>query len=301
MIRRDFISFTPKEIPTGIINLIRKAVNPEKIICFGIRSTRIESWSSFLPTSETQTSVTYDLLILTRADEKRTRHELLDRLDNVTMPGIVVNSLVHNINTVNEVLMNGSPFFETMFHNGLLFYEDQSVSPIPLSNQAKFNDLCLPADKIWRKCFALAEQFLKGASHLSSKASHRIAAFMLHQAVEHTCIALIRAIIGYRPSTHNLRRLIAITENFTPLASSAFPRNTPEEKNLFLILARAYVDARYKEDYHVDPFIIHTIIRRVSEFQGSAESLYRDRILSIQTTTCPISHQENDFNEKHQA
>jgi hypothetical protein len=101
---------------------------------------------------------------------------------------------------------------------------------------------------------------------------------MLHQAIEQTCNALVRVITGYRLATHNLSRLLAMTENFCTLSDQVFPRNTPEEKELFKIVARAYSDVRYKPGFQVSDQQTLTIIERVSGLQRGAERLYSERL-----------------------
>jgi HEPN domain-containing protein len=101
---------------------------------------------------------------------------------------------------------------------------------------------------------------------------------MLHQAVEHTCGALIRIFTGYRPNTHNLTRLLMMVESFTRHLHAVFPCMTREEKEIYAILQRGYLDARYKEDYTVPPAILQLLIERVGQLQTIAAGLYNEKL-----------------------
>lgn len=98
---------------------------------------------------------------------------------------------------------------------------------------------------------------------------------MLHEAVQHTCMALLRAVIGYRSTTHNISRLLALIENLSKVPSLIFPYITKEEKKLFLLLRHAYSDARYKEEYAVPAEKVAILIERVKQLMDVAEQLYQ--------------------------
>jgi HEPN domain-containing protein len=132
----------------------------------------------------------------------------------------------------------------------------------------------------WSRWYGLGQYFLKGAADSLTYGRPDLTLFMLHQAVEHTCIALIRVFTGYRPNTHNLSRLLAIIENFSAMLMAIFPCITKEEKELFKILQKAYSDSRYKEEYNISLDKVTLLTDRVRELQIIAESLYTDRIAS---------------------
>jgi HEPN domain-containing protein len=261
------------ELPGDLLSALLSVIQPEKVLCFGIRSENREAWSCFIPGPEIQALTIYDLLILTRSCEKRSKHELLDMIERLKSPGWKVNALIHNIYTVNEALAAGNTFFAAIYKKGLLVY-DQVTTPLvePVERELMKDT---PKEDLWRRFFGLAQQFLKGASDFSSRGWNGLAAFMLHQSLEHTCIALIRVVAGYRPITHNLGRLITMTENFAPFSAPVFPRNTKEEVDLFHLLATAYSDVRYKDNHNVSAAQVNILIERVSIFQRQAETLLR--------------------------
>ena len=88
--------------------------------------------------------------------------------------------------------------------------------------------------------------------------------------------------MGYKPSTHNLKRLFSIMENFTSECIRIFQRSTNEEKELFDALCRAYSEVRYKEEYEISAQIVSALIGRVKLFLTLAEKLYLGKIRELE-------------------
>jgi hypothetical protein len=74
---------------------------------------------------------------------------------------------------------------------------------------------------------------------------------------------------GYKPKTHNLDKLKRYAKRFSEELDTVFPDNTPEEKHLFDLLKRGYVDARYKEHYEItaEELNLALLIERVGKLQ----------------------------------
>ena len=105
-------------------------------------------------------------------------------------------------------------------------------------------------------------------------------------------MALLRVYTGYRSTTHNLTRLLALIENFSFVPSTIFPCITEEETALFNTLNRAYSDARYKEDYSISTEIANLLKKRVHQLLVVAENLYSKKITNFQNnrpTTFPLT------------
>lgn len=260
-----------------IIAAIVTAARPEKIICYGTRTKVSEAWGCFLTAEAVQTFIACDLLIITRKDEKKNCHEILERIDYCRTPFITVSTLVHSITAVNDAIIGGNVFFNTLYKTGVVLYDGNEiplVGPVGKSNEP---DQVSKIVTRWNKWFSQGQQFLKGATYFSSAGWHDLSLFLLHQAVEHTSIALIGLYTGYRTATHNLSRLLALTRNFSPHSPPVFPKNTREEMDLFNTLARAYSDARYKEGFKVRVETVAVLIERVTAFHSQAEKLFTDK------------------------
>ncbi len=278
------------------VSRIVRAVKPEMIICYGLRKTHIHFWSCFFSSRQQRTCMTYDLLIVTREGDKRPAYHILDSIDRCLKDlEEKVNVLVHNVSAVNEAVSAGNLFFTKACREGVILYERcEKALVCRLDQLSKGNAFTRSADIAG---FEMAKQFRNGALHFSSQSCNKIALFMLHQAMEHTCNFLVRFMIGYRPSTHNLSRLLAMMENFSPVCSAIFPANTPEEKDLFDILARAYSDVRYREGFDVAGWKVLVLIDRVTFFQRYAQKIYESNLGGIANGSCPKTSYFDDMNQ----
>jgi len=238
---------------------------PEKIICYGIRTISSERWSSFLNGSKSNPSVSLDLLIILQEKDKRKRESVSDIVENFSNESIRLITIVHSIEAVNTNLEEGNPFFTTLYSNGVLVYDSNRA---PLSTPSSdVNNFFTESNQ--RK-FDLARMFYETACDCTTEGRNDVAVFMFHQAVELTCIAMLRTCLGYKPTTHSIKKLFMLIENVTQEIEQIFPRSTNEEAELFNILQRAYSDVRYKESYSVSSDKVFTILERVHEFQVMA-------------------------------
>jgi HEPN domain-containing protein len=258
------------------VSQIASAIAPDKIICYGTRTWLTHSWSIADPVLHSTMNTDYDLLIITNPGAKRKEHEILDIVSQHSSPDTRIIAIAHSLCAVNEAIEQGRPFFVNLRKYGILVYDS---SNIPLASPSRCNDSEHLADvKVqWDRHFGLAERFLEGASYYITSGCAALAAFMLHQATEHTCIALIKACLGYRPTTHNLSRLLALTENISEYPSYVFPQVSQEEIDLFNTLARAYSDVRYTETFKVSIEKAETLRQRVKELQEITVRLYKEK------------------------
>lgn len=259
------------------VSAIAAAIDPEKIICYGTRTWLTNTWSIVDPVLNSAMNTDYDLLIITKPGIKRREHEILDIVDKHGTPGIRLIVIVHSLCAVNEALEQGKPFFVNLYKNGMLVYDSSGIplaTPPPVTKAEHSADI----QTKWDQHFGLAKKFLEGASYYIISDSASLAVFMLHQATEHTCIALIKTCIGYRPSTHNLNRLLALTENFSEYPSYVFPQVSQEEIDLFNTLARAYSDVRYTDTFKASIETAEILRQRVKELQEIAVTLYKEKV-----------------------
>jgi HEPN domain-containing protein len=285
----EYLSKPQQERLTALIQQIVRAVQPEKVICFGIRVSQYQEWGCFLDNGGYKDNVypSFDLLLISPTEEKRAEHEISQIAEQKCQSPLAISCITHKIHAVNDALTFGNPFFCSLYHKGILLYDAGSV---PLSDPGNPEEAALKkyiAEAYWSRWYGLAQQFLKGAADSLPYGRPALTVFMLHQAVEHTCIALIRVFTGYRPNTHNLFRLLTIIENFSAMLMCVFPCITKEEKELFKILQKAYSDSRYKDVYDISADKVAVLTERVKELQAIAESLYMERIASYSESQQP--------------
>jgi HEPN domain-containing protein len=274
------LAINQQEQLAQLIQGIDCAIQPEKIICYGSRITIMQDWGCFLDHGEYKESIhpTFDLLIIIKDEEKRAEHEIIQIAEQQCKPPVSLTCIAHKLNAVNDALSVGSHFFSFLFQKGVLI-QDTGQATLHSPHESFTGWFAKnKAESYWSRWYGLAQRFSSLAAHAVSSGWPDQAVFLLHQAVEHTCIALIRVFTGYRSNTHNLSRLLALSENFSLLPSSIFPRITKEETELFNLLLRGYSDTRYKYVYTTTMETVAILIDRVKELQAVAESLYKERI-----------------------
>ena len=77
------------------------------------------------------------------------------------------------------------------------------------------------------------------------------AAFSLHQTAERYFHAALLVFTDYKPKTHDLADLAGQAALLHPELAGALPREEGEDKRLFRLLKKAYIEARYSKSYHV--------------------------------------------------
>lgn len=92
-----------------------------------------------------------------------------------------------------------------------------------------------------------ANEFLEFFEIAFKKDYFQKAAFELHQATERYYTTILLVFTDYRPKDHNLETL-GIKAEMCDKTFAVFPQDTDEEKRLFDLLKKAYIDARYKMD-----------------------------------------------------
>ena len=276
---------------TGIV----KDVSPEKIICFGSRTTIAQNWSCFLAGDcyRENISTAYDLLVVTNTDEKRGDDEIIQIIEQLAESlGCRVNIILHKLLSVNEALEKGRRFFTTLYHRGVLLYNGNGLPLTNPTEELSLDTVKSRIEKSWNKEFIIAQRFYNTATYCLSNGWCELCLFMLHQSAQHGCMALLRAFTGYRSKTHNLARLLAIIENFSLAPTAIFPRVSKEERKLFTLLRNAYSDARYNEDYTVTTEKATILADRIKQFLVLAKQLYCQKLDSLdkeQTISFPLT------------
>ena len=288
-----FQHLSPSELSrlAQLVQKIVQAINPDKIICYGSRITTMQDWSPFMERDGYKETIhpTYDFLLSTNNDEKRADHEIIQAIEQVTTPtGCAATIIVQQLASVNEALEKGARFVTAVYSKGVLVYNGTGL---PLAIPQVELDMSIIRNKVeayWDKCFSQAQRFFKTASYCFENEWYEQATFDLHQSVQHTCMALLRAFTGHRSTTHNLSRLLELIGNFSYEPIVVFPCITKEETDLFNLLNRAYSEARYNEQYVVPAGKATILIERVKQLLAIAEQLYQERLLTLQNDQ-PVS------------
>lgn len=265
----------------GIVTrIISNAIRPEKIILFGMYGSAAGGSELFADRQFTTQVGSFDLLIVTRRGDRRYDHEVQDIIENRCRMHTPVTVLIHDIDYVNSRLSEGHYFFSMMIREAILLYDAGNV-PLVKGGPPDLLRIKEAAQKDFERWRRQAGAFFKSALFNIQQKEWRVAAFLLHQAAEHTYQAILLAFTGYKPCTHNLDKLRRYTNRFSIELALIFPRNNKEEDELFKLLLQGYVDARYSEEYKITEEETGLLFERVSKLIAVAERVCRNRFASL--------------------
>ncbi|MDR3712610.1 MAG: HEPN domain-containing protein [Puia sp.] len=277
------IGILPRSLQQLLAEVVQKivlAVQPEKIICYGLRSVHYQDWGCFLDEGIMRNSsrLKLDLLIIAPVTRGQLEQDISFAAEQQCKILADVHCITHKVHSVNDNLIKGNPFFSSLYNKGLLVYDSGQTeleTPFEMAGATVERHII---QAIWSRWYGLAQHFYKSAVDSQDFERPDLTAFMLHQAMEHTCGALIRVFTGYRPNTHNLSRLLMMVENFTDQLTKLFPKSTKEEEAIYAVLQHGYLDARYKDEYIVPTGVLNILIQRVQEAQTIAAILYQEKL-----------------------
>ena len=264
-----------------ITAIIKKAVDPEKVILFGSHATgrwvehRYEEKGAIY-----EYISDYDLLVITGSGESRPDYEVQDQIENSCVYKTPVTVIVHDIDFVNRMLSEGQYFFSDIEQEGILLYDAGNV-PLAERRQLTNAEAKAVAQEYYDQLFTGGEEYLSSSKLIFETGQFKVSVFILHQAAERTYNAVILVHTGYKPKTHNLDKLKRLSKRFSKELDAVFPNNTKAEKYLFDLLKRGYVDARYKKEYQITKDELQTLIERVTQLQAIAGPLCLQKIDSF--------------------
>lgn len=282
-------SFLPehkqRELKGIVTVLIPRFAEIEMIILFGshARNTWVEDYYTEKGTQYSYIS-DYDLLIILskngHANSNTLTQAITQRLRDMHLR-VPAQPIYHGIEFVNHELSEGSYFFGDIKKEGILLFttnryqladkRDMSPAEVQAIAQKEFNQ--------W---FESANVFFDDFEHNLKKGTDKKflnqAAFLLHQAAERYYGAIQLVFTAYKPKTHDLEELGSLAKACNMEFSKAFPMATKLEQDRFELLKRAYVDARYKDDYVITKADLDYLSERVQVLRDLTERICREKI-----------------------
>lgn len=270
----------------GIMLSIKDLVKPEMIILFGSYSRG--DWVDERYYDENRTlyeyKSDYDFLVVTEHHQdmppglgKRIRQRVKRQERLQASPQIIF----HDINFLNKELEEGQYFFRDIVHEGILLYTTNKyelATPRDLSDYERGEIAKLYFDKWFKKGDNLLECYF----FMLEKEQFDIAIFHLHQATESYYAAIHLVFTDYKPKTHDLRDLNKVACHSHARFKIIFPDQTENEKRLFTILVKSYIDSRYKLNYSVNPKDLIWLAERVKLMRELTIQLCMERISLLQ-------------------
>jgi predicted nucleotidyltransferase/HEPN domain-containing protein len=189
------------------------------------------------------------------------------------------NLIVEPIERVNKALARGQYFFRDIKKEGVLLYDSgefELARPRKLDPRER-RGLARAHFKQW---YTSAKVFYRVYEATFKMREYKVAAFQLHQAVERFYAAVLLVFTNYKPRIHDLEKLGHMVGGQDSAFLTVFPKATPEEKECFDLLRRAYVEARYNPAYKITKAQLEYLAQRVRKLQRLTKKICEAKIES---------------------
>jgi len=232
----------------------------DMLILFGSRAR-----GDWVDDQETGYRSDYDLLVV--VENERQVNDLvvwgeLERKVREIIGDTSLTLIVHDIKFMNREIRIGQYFFGDIANEGVMLYDSRRFSlakPKALNAQER---LAL-AERNFSAWFDSASTFWRTSVYLRAQQRLKESAFLLHQATERYYHAAILVFTGYKQRTHDIELLGVQAGEQHALMVDLLPKTAPDDKHLFDLLKKAYIDARYSMSYRITSEELAELQKRV--------------------------------------
>jgi HEPN domain-containing protein/predicted nucleotidyltransferase len=271
---------TKRDQLAAIVALLRQLAPAEMIILFGshARGTQVDDVATGYHSD-------FDILVVVAKPEIAEKGELWADIEGRAeqLPDMnPVNLIAHDFKFVNNALERGQYFFSDIASEGVVLYDAGAFkftakrAPTPEERRAQ-------AQEDFEFWFTSASEFYDTYRDDLAKGRHAKSAFELHQAAERYFTAFLLTFTAYKPRIHNLEKLANQAAGLHPALRVALPRAAGEERRVFDLLKKAYVEARYSKKYRITAEELGVLGERVRELGGLVEGACREKLASLAT------------------
>ncbi len=234
----------------------------------------------------------YDILVIVNTAKLADR-QYWDKAEDRLLwdPGVKtpVGLIVHGLREVNKALKDGQYFFADIRREGIVLHE---IDDEPLAEPQY-----LTADQAFKLSkgnfehrFPEATLMLKTAEWQASQITEsadwkRLAAFSLHQAVEHAYSTLLLTLTNYSPASHNLKFLRGLAEGLSKELIDVWPRDQHRFTAWYNVLNEAYVKARYSEHFEISDEALSWLIVKTEHLQRVIGTTCQNHLAVLEAKT----------------
>lgn len=273
-----------------IAEIIREVINPEMIILFGsyAKGKQVEHRYTGRDGSLNEYISDYDFLVVTKKVTEETSDQEWAIEERCEVYDIPVNLEIHEIDFINEGLEKGQYFFTDILKEGILVYSNNDIifaNPKVLSNEEQ-KAIAIEHYRTWFTKGARALRLAKNALNDSINRSEDFndVVFLLHQTAERLYYATLLVTTGYKPKTHNLRKLRQKSKHISEDLFLVFKAETNKsEKHLFELLKKGYIDARYKRNYAINIEEVKILINKLEIMCDLVDEICKSKIKLLES------------------
>jgi uncharacterized protein len=222
-----------------IAKAITTSLQPPLVFCYGSRLTQQIRRSCFLQKKRNESSdAVYDLLIILDDNETLQESTAATVLQRIVGEGVKTTVLVYRLSYVKEQLMEGSFFFSWIHRSAILLINRNNVFT-QLPPQRKKTETVAMFTETYneiKRCLDNAKLLLAEANDRWALQPYAVTLQLIRNAAKEVIKAFIYTGLGYNANDLSLEAMMILSENFSIVIPGLFPRNTPEEDHLYLLL-----------------------------------------------------------------
>ncbi len=181
---------------------------------------------------------------------------------------IIVETILH----VNTELEKSRYFYSDIKKEGILLY-DSGEFKLSEARDLSWEERKEIAQEDFEQWFHEGREFLIDVSTAFKRSNFKRGAFYLHQATESFYNAILLVFSGYKGKIHNILTLGSLAANYSKELLKIFPRDTKERNDRFILLQKAYIDARYDKNYKITEEELQYLISRVEKLKSVTEEI----------------------------
>lgn len=196
--------------------------------------------------------------------------------------GRTVNIIVHDLQEVNDALKRGEYFWTDILRDGVSLYSVPG-HPLAVPQPMTAQDAIEMAEHYREAWLPKIDIALEKAEFCVQKGERKEAAFDLHQAVERAYICFLLVHTFYFPRSHNIKFLRSLAEDVDTRLVEAWPREQRADRRSFELLKRAYVEARYSDQYDASAEDLEWLTARARLLRDLVADLCQSRIAELKS------------------
>lgn len=268
-----------------IVELITDAVGVEKIILFGsyARGDWVsDKYKEGHITYEYQSD--FDILVIVNSEKTKDNITFWDSIKQKILrdPDILttVNLIIDTTHFVSQKISEGNYFYSDIKTEGITLYDSGNFQLVdsPVLPMHERKAIIKDDYNFW---LSKARSFIKDYKHNVADSEFNNAAFHLSQAVESLYFTILLVFSGYKPKSHNLEKIESLVVSLVPDAKDIFPKVTEKQKELYEILIRAYIDARYNKEFEVTQEALEYLFEKTEKLERLVITSCERKIASL--------------------
>jgi HEPN domain-containing protein/predicted nucleotidyltransferase len=271
----DHLPLPKQEQLRAITALIRAGAPVEMLVLFGSHARG--DWVSD-PSGPYFSD--YDLMAVVREPQVAKDEALwasLEQQAQAISGRTPVSLIAHDIKHINKELRDAQYFFSDVFTEGILLYDSRGVHLAKVRAGTKEERLRY-AERGFAYWFDSASVFLQGCAVYMQSGHTSHAAFCLHQAAERYYHAVMLVFTNYKAKIHNLEQMGEQAAALHPDLHESLPKTTEEDRHLFSLLKRAYIESRYSMSFRISQEELVVLKERVRRLGQLVRRLSIERL-----------------------